>query len=195
MSKRSEPDDPTELSPTEASKKPRLDIQEQIERASALAAQLRDGVKDGTDSKTSAAHQIATEELLRIFENMQEKTVEYVIVDFYHPLLSDHKCSTSKSVDDLISAQIKLEVHRMMDFLASPAARLPSYLSIQINNVLKPTNLFFRGDIIQKVQELVETFTDEDYVTIIKRSVKTVLIREYRKGTGAELTSVLDSIL
>jgi len=82
MSKRDGPEDPTELSPIEASKKPRLDIQEQLKRASTLAAQLRDGVKDGTDSKTSAANQIATEELMRIFESMQEKTVEYVFVQF-----------------------------------------------------------------------------------------------------------------
>lgn len=40
MSKRNEPDDPTELSPTptEVGKKPRLDIQGQIKRASTLAA-------------------------------------------------------------------------------------------------------------------------------------------------------------
>jgi hypothetical protein len=79
MSKRNGPDDHTELSPapTDVSKKPRIDIQEQIKRASTLAAQLRDGVKDGTDSKISAANEIAGEELMRIFESLQEKTVEY----------------------------------------------------------------------------------------------------------------------
>jgi hypothetical protein len=77
MSKRNEPDNPTELASTGSGKKPRLDLEEQIKRASTLAAQLRDGVKDGTDSKTSAANQIATEELMRIFESMQEKTVKY----------------------------------------------------------------------------------------------------------------------
>jgi hypothetical protein len=89
MSKRNEPDDPTELSPTptEVGKKPRLDIQEQIKRASTLAAQLRDGIKDGTDSKTSAANQIATEELMRIFESLQEKTVEYVFVQSFSPFI------------------------------------------------------------------------------------------------------------
>lgn len=59
-----------------ANKKPRLDLQEQLKRASALAAQLRDCVKDGADSKNSSANQIATEELMRIFESMQEKTEE-----------------------------------------------------------------------------------------------------------------------
>lgn len=75
MSKRSKPDDLTELSPTKTSKKPRVDLEEQIQRASALAAQLRDSVKDDSDSKTFAANQIAGEELIRIFESMQEKTV------------------------------------------------------------------------------------------------------------------------
>lgn len=62
--------------PNEGNKKPRLDLQEQIKRATALATQLRDGVKDGTDSKNSAANQIATEELMRIFESMQDTTVQ-----------------------------------------------------------------------------------------------------------------------
>lgn len=71
-SKRTQADTPT----NEGNKKPRLDLQEQIKRASALAAQLRDGVKAGPDSKNSAANQIATEELMRIFESMQETTVQ-----------------------------------------------------------------------------------------------------------------------
>jgi len=83
----------------------------------------------------------------------------------------------------------------MMDFLASPAARLPSYLSIQINNVLKPTNLFSRGDIIQKVQESMEGFTSGDYVAIIKDTVKAVLMEEYKIGTGAELSTVMNRLL
>jgi hypothetical protein len=76
MSKRNEADDPTASYLTATGKKARLDLEEQIIRASTLAAQLRDGVKGGIDSKTSAANQIATEELVRIFESMQEKTVE-----------------------------------------------------------------------------------------------------------------------
>lgn len=60
--------------PVVANAKPCLDLEEQIKRASTLAAQLRDGVKDGADSKNSAVNQIATEELMRIFDSMQEKT-------------------------------------------------------------------------------------------------------------------------
>jgi hypothetical protein len=76
MPKRGNPSNPPESSSSEPSKKPCLDIQEQIKRASTLAAQLREGVNDGTDSKTSAANQNATEELLRIFESMKQKIVE-----------------------------------------------------------------------------------------------------------------------
>jgi hypothetical protein len=76
MPKRNEPDDPTESSSSQPGKKPRLDIEGQIKRASALAAQLRQSVNDGTDSKTSAADQIAIEELMRIFESIQEKTIK-----------------------------------------------------------------------------------------------------------------------
>ena len=86
--KRNDPGGSNESATTETDKKPRLDLEEQIKRASTLAAQLRDGVKDGTDSKTSVANQIATEELVRIFENMQEKTVEYVLVRLLPSFLS-----------------------------------------------------------------------------------------------------------
>lgn len=78
-SKRTQTEPSNEPTPAnEGNKKPRLDLQEQIKRASTLAAQLRDGVKDDADFKNSAANQIATEELTRIFESMQEKTNESV---------------------------------------------------------------------------------------------------------------------
>ena len=57
-------------------KKPRFDLEEQMNRASTLFAQLQDGVKNNVDSKTSASNQIATNELMQIFESMKEKTVE-----------------------------------------------------------------------------------------------------------------------
>ncbi|THZ00344.1 hypothetical protein D6C92_01848 [Aureobasidium pullulans] len=74
MSKRTQSETPTEDG---ATKRPRLDIQEQIKRAGVLAEQLRNTVgKDDVDSKTAAAGQIATEELIRIFESMQEQTAD-----------------------------------------------------------------------------------------------------------------------
>lgn len=76
MSKRTQSKTPTENG---ATKRPRLDIQEQIKRAGILAEQLRNTVsKNDVDSKTAASGQIATEELVRIFESMQEQTAEYV---------------------------------------------------------------------------------------------------------------------
>lgn len=76
MSKRTQSETPTEDG---ATKRPRLDIQEQIKRAGILVEQLRNTVSnDDVDSKTAASGQIATEELVRIFESMQEQTAEYV---------------------------------------------------------------------------------------------------------------------
>ncbi|KAI5239029.1 hypothetical protein E4T43_07006 [Aureobasidium subglaciale] len=85
-SKRSESGTPTD----EADKRPRLDINEQIQRAGVLAAQLREAATaGGDDSKVSTASQIAGDELMRLFESMQEKT--------------------AGSVEGLIQAQIKAE--------------------------------------------------------------------------------------
>lgn len=84
MSKRNEPTDSNESSPIEPNKKPRLDLEEWITPANTLAAQLHNGFKDGTDSKTSAAGQIATKKLMRIFESMQNYTVEYVLLRTSH---------------------------------------------------------------------------------------------------------------
>ncbi|KEQ72835.1 hypothetical protein M436DRAFT_82114 [Aureobasidium namibiae CBS 147.97] len=177
MSKRSEPDDPTELPPTEASKKPRLDIQEQLKRASTLTAQLRHGVEDGTDSKTSAANQIATEELTRIFESMQKKTVD-----------------TSKSVDDLISAQIKHEVKHIMGQLWCSVSKHTPSIDAQINKILKPADQSYKEHIAQKVQEKTEGVTSGDYVAMIKAAVKAVLVEEYKESSGAELSAKLDQL-
>jgi hypothetical protein len=55
-------------------KKPRLDIQAQLDRASILAAQLRDNVsKAGMDSKMSTTNHLATEELVQIFDVLKEQ--------------------------------------------------------------------------------------------------------------------------
>jgi hypothetical protein len=82
-----------------------------------------------------------------------------------------------------------------MDLLASRTVRLAAYQSDQISNILKPSNVFYREYIIQRVQELMEDVTSGNYVAIIKATVREVLVEEYKKGTGAELSSVLDTIL
>jgi hypothetical protein len=195
MSKRNEPDDPTASPSTETGKKPRLDIQEQIKRASILAAQLRDGVKDGTDSKTSTANQIATEELMRIFENMQEKTARYVPL-YYSSYPPHPKCnfSTSESVDGLISAHIKFEVDKTMGRLCCRITQQTASDVVQINKILKPDDTTYRKHIAQRVQEKMENVTSGDYVAMIKTILKSVLVEEYKEGSGAELASKLDGM-
>lgn len=79
MSKRNEPGDSHQPPPIETGKKPRLDLEEQIKRAGALATRLHEGIKYDADTKASAANQIAGEELLGIFENLQNKAVRYVL--------------------------------------------------------------------------------------------------------------------
>jgi hypothetical protein len=72
--KRGKPDGPLERPSSEPSKRPCLNLEAQIERASALTAQLRQNAINDTDTKTSATNQIVTEELMGIFESMKEKT-------------------------------------------------------------------------------------------------------------------------
>lgn len=62
------------------SKKYRLEVQEQLKRGSALAAQLRESaVNENLDIKSSAANQIAFGELLTVFENLEQKSAKYII--------------------------------------------------------------------------------------------------------------------
>lgn len=75
MSNPIQTDTPIKSSSTEVTKQPRLDLQEQFQRAMALATQLRNAAgKDHLDSKEWTANQAAANELLRTFESMQEKT-------------------------------------------------------------------------------------------------------------------------
>lgn len=82
-----------------------------------------------------------------------------------------------------------------MSLLSSRIDKLAAHQGAQINNILKPSNIFYTEYIIQRVQELMESIAPEDYVAIIKANVKAALIEEYKKGAGAELSSVLDTIL
>jgi hypothetical protein len=51
-----------------------------------------------------------------------------------------------------------------------------------------------RQNFTQKVKDLMEGVTSEDYIAIIKATVKVILIEEYKEGTAAELSRVLDTI-
>ena len=65
---------------------------------------------------------------------------------------------------------------------------------IQINLILKPYDLASKERIVQKVQKKMEDVTTGDYVAMIKTAVKDVLVEEYKEGSGAELTSVLNEL-
>ncbi|THW60302.1 hypothetical protein D6D19_10124 [Aureobasidium pullulans] len=173
MSKRTQSKTPTENG---ATKRPRLDIQEQIKRAGILAEQLRNTVsKNDVDSKTAASGQIATEELVRIFESMQEQTAD-----------------TSDSVDALINSSIKLEVKVMMDYLSIRChnnSTLALWKEIWLH--LKPENGPFTNKVIKRVQEKMEGVRSGDYVSEIKEMVKVVLVEELQKGVGIELRAVM----
>ncbi|KAI4720230.1 hypothetical protein E4T48_03613 [Aureobasidium sp. EXF-10727] len=173
-SKRNDAGTSAESSPTEANKKPRLDIQDQIKRASTLAAQLRDGVKDGADTKTAAANQIATEELLRIFESMQEKTVEYA----------------SQSFEALVQAQIRTEVESTTEFLKRNAFN--SYpLGVEIKEYLVSNPRVTNKSLTETVQKKMDNVTPGDYIAKIKELVKEAVREKFLEGVGEKFDGIL----
>ncbi|THZ25757.1 hypothetical protein D6C89_04156 [Aureobasidium pullulans] len=168
MSKRTQSETPTEDGTI---KRPRLDIQEQIKRAGILAEQLRNTVgNDDVDSKTTAANQIASEELVRIFESLQEKTA-----------------GTSESVNGLIKAHIEVEVKIMMDFLVTMTSSRYSNLSYQVTVHLKPQDVTQRAAICRKVEEKMEGVDSGDYVNKIKETIKETLVVEMQNGVGNDV--------
>lgn len=82
-----------------------------------------------------------------------------------------------------------------MDTLASPGNRFTVHQNNQISNILKPSNIFQKEMIAQKVQEKMGDVTPGDWVAIIKETIKEVLIEEYKIGAGAEFSSMLNKVL
>jgi hypothetical protein len=93
-----------------------------------------------------------------------------------------------------MAEHVKLEVQRTMSQLASRTDNTRLHTNSQIQTILKPLDLTQRQNVTQKVKDLMEDVTSGDYVAIIKASVKAVLIEEYKEGTTAELSRVLDTI-
>jgi hypothetical protein len=89
---------------------------------------------------------------------------------------------------------VKLEVQRTMMLLASRTENKHYPKNSQIQTILKPLDVAHRQEVTQKVKDLMEDVTSGDYVAIIKAHVKAVLVEEYKEGTAAELSSVLDTI-
>ncbi|THV67762.1 hypothetical protein D6D28_07244 [Aureobasidium pullulans] len=162
MSKRTHSETPTEDG---ATKRPRLDIKEQIKRAGILAEQLRNTVgKD--DSKTAAASQIATEELVRIFET---------------PL----NLSTN-----LILAQIELEVNKTMAYLDQKTTTHHP-LGKELAEYLNIARLRGRQVIAEAVQRKMENVSSGDYVTKIKECVKEALREKFPEGIGKKFDDII----
>ncbi|KAH0270156.1 hypothetical protein KCU91_g8266, partial [Aureobasidium melanogenum] len=162
----------------ESNKKPRLDFQEQIKRASALAAQLRDGVKDGPDSKNSAANQLASEELMRIFESLEEKTND-----------------TSKSVEDLITAQVTCEVKlKLANLLRKSETRDGSRdgnLSYELKKYLfhpvQKETIAVR--IIKAAQKKMEDVSSGNIAAEAKKAAESAIAEEFQQGIATSNSS------
>ncbi|KAH0367916.1 hypothetical protein KCU65_g4354, partial [Aureobasidium melanogenum] len=126
-------------------------------------------------SKNSAANQIATQELMRIFENMQEKTVH-----------------TSKSVEDLITAQVATEIKSALSFLEKRTKSNPShYFYKSVEALLQPGDSKCSTPAIKAAQEKMESVTSENYVDEIKKIVKEVIIDAYMRACGNLMKNVL----
>ncbi|KAG9528290.1 hypothetical protein KCU93_g4385, partial [Aureobasidium melanogenum] len=153
----------------EPNKKPRLDLEEQIKRAATLAAQLQNGVKDDDESKSAAATQIATEELMRIFKSMQEKTND-----------------ASLSFEGLVQAQIKTEVNRMVDYLRSSHSYKSSALGVEIDQFLTNQAVIAetKSQITLHAQKEMEDVTSGDYVAKIKELVREALRKKFIEGVS-----------
>ncbi|KAG9965001.1 hypothetical protein KCU61_g2399, partial [Aureobasidium melanogenum] len=163
MSKRTEIDTLTEPYPAvEGSKKPRLDLHDQIQRAGVLATQLREAAnKDHLDRKAWTASQIASDEPFRIFENMQEKTAD-----------------TSQSVDGLIAAQIKLEVKIKMDILQNKTGTRDP-LGPEIKTHLSPYTTASRERIAKIACEKMEDATPRDLAAKVTEAVKSAIVEQF----------------
>ncbi|KAG9653824.1 hypothetical protein KCU95_g15344, partial [Aureobasidium melanogenum] len=175
MSKRTESDTPTETNlANETSKKPRLDLHDQIQRAGILATQLREAAnKDHLDPKAWTASQIASDELVRIFENMQEKTAD-----------------TSQSVDGLITAQVKLEVKIKMDILQNKTGTRDS-LGPEIRTHLSPYTTAPRERIAKIACEKMEGATSGDLAAKVTEAVESTIVEQFQKGIDKQLRDLM----
>ncbi|KAI5273603.1 hypothetical protein E4T47_03220 [Aureobasidium subglaciale] len=166
MSKRSESGTPTD----EANKRPRLEINEQIQRAGVLAAQLREAAAaGGDDSKASTASQIAGDELMRLFESMQEKT--------------------AGSVEGLIQAQIKAEVRHKMDTLDKRAYSVP--LQLQIRSHLSPDGATIRQRVADIAYQKMEHVNSPDLAARVTEAVESAILEEFQKGINKQMREIM----
>ncbi|KAI5202976.1 hypothetical protein AUEXF2481DRAFT_8483 [Aureobasidium subglaciale EXF-2481] len=170
MSKRSESDASTD----ESNKRPRLDINEQIKRAGILATQLRDAAtSSGEDTKASVASEIASDELICIFESVQEKTA-----------------GTSRIVDSLIAAQIKAKIRDMWKLLRrANGGTQPLGVEIE-EHLTSDWSGFFWDEIFRFVKERMKNATSEDRATQIKNLVRIAVRERLLEGVGKKFDGI-----
>ncbi|KAH0230961.1 hypothetical protein KCV06_g6032, partial [Aureobasidium melanogenum] len=163
----------------EPNKKPRLDLEEQIKRAATLAAQLQNGVKDDDESKSAAATKIATEELMRIFKSMQEKTND-----------------ASLSFEGLIATQIEVQVKLKMATLQKKSGYhmngMRMHLGDEITEYLAPDEPASRERIMKIAHEKMEGVTSGDLAAKVTQAVEASIVEEFKKGIEKKLRSIMD---
>ncbi|KAG9547406.1 hypothetical protein KCU71_g16436, partial [Aureobasidium melanogenum] len=163
----------------EPNKKPRLDLEEQIKRAATLAAQLQNGVKDDDESKSAAATQIATEELMRIFKSMQEKTND-----------------ASLSFEGLIATQIEVQVKLKMATLQKKSGYhmngMRMHLGDEITEYLAPDEPASRERIMKIAHEKMEGVTSGDLAAKVTQAVEASIVEEFQKGIEKKLRSIME---
>ncbi|KAH0382696.1 hypothetical protein KCU92_g6009, partial [Aureobasidium melanogenum] len=158
MSKPTQADTPTKPPFTRVSQQPRLDLQEQIQSS-----------KEHLNSTEWTANQAAANELLRTFENMQEKTNN----------------SAAESIEGLITTQIKLEVKMKMDKLQSRSSR--SALYWEIEDYLAPTDPERRERIVNTALEKTRGVTCVDLAVKVSEAVESAIFEQFHKGIDKQL--------
>ncbi|KAH0367962.1 hypothetical protein KCU65_g4355, partial [Aureobasidium melanogenum] len=171
MSKRTETDTPAEsVLANEISKKPRLDLHDQIQRAVALATQLCQGSsKEHLTSTEWIDNQAAANELLRTMENMQEKTT-----------------ITAEAMKSLLTAQIKLEVKFRMNALSTKIS-LNWALGPEIKEHLAPEQADSRERIAEIALGKLEGVESVDLADKVTEAVKAAILDEFHKGIDNKL--------
>jgi hypothetical protein len=194
MSKRNEADDPTASYLTATGKKARLDLEEQIYvpalllHSCAMVSRLASIPRPLLPTRSPLRNSCAS---LRVCRRRLSSKSSY---NSHYLPCSNPGYSTSESVNNLIKAQVELEVQRMMGALGTRVNKLPASQRDQINKILEPSNASNREYVTERLQAIMEYVTSDNHAGIIKRVVKDVLIEEYKKGADTKLSAVLDTV-
>jgi len=98
--------------------------------------------------------------------------------------------STSESVDQLIRAQIELEVNKTMAYLAQKTTKhhpLGKELALHLNTASSRG----RQVIVEVVQAKMENANSGDYVNKIKECVKEALREKFLEGIGKTFDDIV----